>query len=457
MADKRISQLDELTTPGSSDVLAIVNSGTTKKIQNSNYTLNVRNSNTALTASSLVVNNFVPLATASISSGTITFTKTDDSTFDVPVTAATASYIQGSNVDGAVTLANTASYVAAGNIDGTVANATAAVTSNTASYVAGGNVDGAVANSTLTATATTASYVAGGNVDGAVASATSATTATTASYVAGGNVDGAVASATAATTANTASYVAGANVDGAVTLATTATTANTASYIEGANIDSPITGMHFEGANFVTGSFTFSGSSSAGIFMDNAVAAFGDNSDMLIYHDGSNSIIADVGTGNIQIQSNTTIIKNNSNKTAITAVSNGATTINHNNSERFATTADGVQITGDTNASGSMVHRIRTLTASDTPYTVVDEDYTLIVASASTVTINLPASSAKPGRVLVVRTKHDSSAGNITRDGSDQIDDGSGLVSAVAVDAGKARIIQSNGTGIWYSISGVGT
>ena len=148
MADKRISQLDELTTPGSSDVLAIVNSGTTKKIQNSNYTLNVRNSNTALTASSLVVNNFVPLATASISSGTITFTKTDDSTFDVPVTAATASYIQGSNVDGAVTLANTASYVAAGNIDGTVANATAAGTSNTASYVAGGKVDGAVASAT---------------------------------------------------------------------------------------------------------------------------------------------------------------------------------------------------------------------------------------------------------------------------------------------------------------------
>ena len=433
MADKRISQLDELTTPGSSDVLAIVNSGTTKKIQNSNYTLNVRNSNTALTASSLVVNDFIPLATASISSGTITFTKTDDSTFDVPVTAATASYIQGSNVDGAVTLANTASYVAAGNIDGTVANATAAVTSNTASYVAGGNVDGAVASATL------------------------ATTANTASYVAAANIDGTVANATAATTATTASYVEGANIDGAVTLATTATTANTASYIEGANIDSPITGMHFEGANVVTGSFTFSGSDSAAIFKDNAVAAFGDNSDMLIYHDASNSIIADVGTGNIQIQSNTTIIKNNSNKTAITAVSNGSTTINHNNSERFKTTADGVQITGDTNASGSMVHRIRTLTASDTPYTVVDEDYTLIVASASTVTINLPASSAKPGRVLVVRTKHDSSAGNITRDGSDQIDDGSGLVSAVAVDAGKARIIQSNGTGVWYSISGVGT
>lgn len=433
MADKRISQLDELTTPGSSDVLAIVNSGTTKKIQNSNYTLNVRNSNTALTASSLVVNNFVPLATASISSGTITFTKTDDSTFDVPVTAATASYIQGSNVDGAVTLANTASYVAAGNIDGTVANATAAVTSNTASYVAGGNVDGAVASATL------------------------ATTANTASYVAAANIDGTVANATAATTATTASYIEGANIDGAVTLATTATTANTASYIEGANIDSPITGMHFEGANMVTGSFTFSGSSSAVILQDNAVAAFGDNSDMLIYHDGSNSIIADVGTGNIQIQSNTTIIKNNSNKTAITAVSNGATTINHNNSERFATTADGVKVTGEIDASGSMVHRIRTLTASDTPYTVVDEDYTLIVASASTVTINLPAASAKPGRVLVVRTKHDSSAGNITRDGTDQIDDGSGLVSAVAVDAGKARIIQSNGTGVWYSISGVGT
>ena len=68
MADKRISQLDELTTPGSSDVLAIVNSGTTKKIQNSNYILNVRNSNTALTAAGSELQVGYNLANGSITS-----------------------------------------------------------------------------------------------------------------------------------------------------------------------------------------------------------------------------------------------------------------------------------------------------------------------------------------------------------------------------------------------------
>ena len=47
----------------------------------------------------------------------------------------------------------------------------------------------------------------------------------------------------------------------------------------------------------MTGSLTLSGSSSTVIFRDNAVAAFGDNSDMMIYHDGNNSILADFGTG----------------------------------------------------------------------------------------------------------------------------------------------------------------
>ena len=216
-------------------------------------------------------------------------------------------------------------------------------------------------------------------------------------------------------------------------------------------------GQDFEGASTMTGSLTLSGSSSTVIFRDNAVAAFGDASDMMIYHDGNNSILADFGTGNIQIQSNTTIIKNNSGRTAITAISNGATSINHNNSLRFETTAAGVQVTGETMASGSMVHRIKTLTASDSPYDVQDTDYTLIIASASTFTLNLPLSSASPGRVLVIRTKHDSSTCNITKSGSDTIDDGSGAVSAVALAAGKARTLQALGTSLWYSISDVGT
>ena len=216
-------------------------------------------------------------------------------------------------------------------------------------------------------------------------------------------------------------------------------------------------GQDFEGASTMTGSLTLSGSSSSIIFRDNAVASFGDASDLLIYHDGNNSILADFGQGNIQIQSNTTIIRNNAGRTAITAVSNGATTINHNNVKKFETTSDGIQVTGEVMASGSMVHRIKTLTAADSPYDVQDTDYTLIIASASTFTLNLPLSSASPGRVLIIRTKHDSSTCNITKSGSDTIDDGSGAVSAIALAAGKARTLQATGTTLWYSISDVGT
>ena len=46
---------------------------------------------------------------------------------------------------------------------------------------------------------------------------------------------------------------------------------------------------------------------------------------------------------------------------------------------------------------------------------------------------------------------------NITKSGSDTIDDGSGAVSAVALAAGKARTLQALGTSLWYSISDVGT
>ena len=216
-------------------------------------------------------------------------------------------------------------------------------------------------------------------------------------------------------------------------------------------------GQNFEGASTMTGSLTLSGSSSAMIFRDNAVASFGDASDMMIYHDGSNSIFADFGTGNIQVQSNTIIFKNNSNKTSATFVANASSTLNYNSSERFKTTDPGVEVTGEIMASGSMVHRIKILTASDTPYTVQDTDYTLIIASASTFTLNLPLSNASPGRVLVIRNQHDGSQCNITRSSPDNIDDGSGNVQIVALAAGKARTLQATGINKWYSISDVGT
>ena len=63
MADKRITQLNVVTTPSASDVLAIVNNNETKKITNSNYTKAVRDSNTPLTASGIILSGDIVPAT----------------------------------------------------------------------------------------------------------------------------------------------------------------------------------------------------------------------------------------------------------------------------------------------------------------------------------------------------------------------------------------------------------
>ena len=128
-------------------------------------------------------------------------------------TAATASYVDYSNLAGTVPTWNqnttgtaaTASYVAGGNVDGTVANATTASYALTAPY---SGLQGTTPtwNQDTTGTAATASYVDYSNLAGTVPTWNQDTTGTaaTASYVAGGNVDGTVASATTASYASNA-------------------------------------------------------------------------------------------------------------------------------------------------------------------------------------------------------------------------------------------------------------
>ena len=77
-------------------------------------------------------------------------------TGNISGSASSASYIQGGNVVGAVSIANTASYISATNVDGTVNN------SYTASYISATNIDGTVNNSY------TASYVNVTNLDGTI-------------------------------------------------------------------------------------------------------------------------------------------------------------------------------------------------------------------------------------------------------------------------------------------------
>lgn len=84
------------------------------------------------------------------------------------------------------------------------------------------------------------------------------------------------------------------------------------------------------------------------IFGDGDKAIFGVGSDLQIYHDGTNSQIRDLGTGDLYIQASAAVNFTNTNASETYAVlnENGAVTLYHDNSAKFATTTNGVDITG---------------------------------------------------------------------------------------------------------------
>jgi hypothetical protein len=89
-------------------------------------------------------------------------------------------------------------------------------------------------------------------------------------------------------------------------------------------------------------------------FADNAKAIFGAGSDLQIYHDGSRSIIKDAGTGNLEIQAANLRIKNPSEtKSYLNGNDGGAITVFYDGSQKLATTATGIDVTGTVTADGT--------------------------------------------------------------------------------------------------------
>jgi hypothetical protein len=91
-------------------------------------------------------------------------------------------------------------------------------------------------------------------------------------------------------------------------------------------------------------------------FGDNDKAIFGAGSDLQIYHDGSNSFISDVGTGNLGIRAENLFLQNaDGSENYATATLNGAFTLSYDNSQKLATTATGIDVTGTVTADGLTV------------------------------------------------------------------------------------------------------
>ena len=89
-------------------------------------------------------------------------------------------------------------------------------------------------------------------------------------------------------------------------------------------------------------------------FGDNGKAIFGAGSDLQIYHDGNHSYIEDAGTGSIKIKVGDFRVENASGNNLIKGVGNVAT-LHHDGSEKLATTATGIDVTGSVTASGNII------------------------------------------------------------------------------------------------------
>ena len=80
---------------------------------------------------------------------------------------------------------------------------------------------------------------------------------------------------------------------------------------------------------------------------DSKKLRFGADQDLEIFHDANNSFIKDTGTGSLIVQTNSFELKNASgNESVLLGTEDGAVTLFHNNSAKFATASTGVIVTG---------------------------------------------------------------------------------------------------------------
>ena len=108
------------------------------------------------------------------------------------------------------------------------------------------------------------------------------------------------------------------------------------------------------------------------ILADNEKIKVGTGGDLQISHSGTNSVI-DNNTGGLYIRNNVAadvggdiFIQAKSGETSATFTHDGAVTLMHDNSTRFATTATGISVTGNVTYSGSSVTVEDTLTDGST-------------------------------------------------------------------------------------------
>jgi len=133
-------------------------------------------------------------------------------------------------------------------------------------------------------------------------------------------------------------------------MATIVTRSGKGSPLTNTEVDSNFTNLNTDKLELSGGTMTGNLS-----FGDSDKAIFGAGSDMSLFHNGNNAFL-DNDTGTLFIQTDALSVKNASGtESVMLGTADGAVTLYHNNESKLATTATGIQVTGNiANASGNL-------------------------------------------------------------------------------------------------------
>jgi hypothetical protein len=103
--------------------------------------------------------------------------------------------------------------------------------------------------------------------------------------------------------------------------------------------------LDVDGAADITGNVTLHGNLD---LQDNDILRLGTGDDLKLFHDGSNSYVSENGTGVLYIQGTQVVIrKADGTEDSAKFIENGAVELYHDNSKKFETKSDGIDVTGE--------------------------------------------------------------------------------------------------------------
>jgi len=196
-------------------------------------------------------------------------------------------------------------------------------------------------------------------------------------------------------------------------------------------------GLQVNGISTFTDSATFQGNIQLG---NNDQAIFGAGNDLRIYFDGANSYIQDQGTGGLNIEANpsVTIGQYGTTEEMASFRVGAGVSLFHNNSKKFETTSDGIDVTGNVETDGLNVSGMTTFTMG---YYGSGSEVRFLSDTNPGGSLSISHASGNPYGVYMRFSSHDGNIASIETDSN----------SNMIIDAGANIHLRVNGDSVLSS------